>query len=327
MLQLTNSRVVAAEACGKAILTGEHFVVWGGTALAVPLFGASVKVQVNAAPASRNRVILENHGDDELLLKACRKACTILLKHEKYSLSVHSTSTFPIESGLGGSAAFSVALCRALLKALHRRRDDDLVAQSALDLERVFHGTPSGIDSTTIAFETPCYVKTGSQFLTHGAPDVAGPLAGFLQVPPGADFVLAYSGQRGNTREAIGKVRQLAETPGGDLVIQRLTAVAETISLQTASALRKADYAFVGAMMDENHLLLRALEVSTPKLDHLVNVAKANGALGAKLTGGGLGGFMLAVTWPDRTKRLVESLKEAGSPLVLTQSTDQYPAE
>lgn len=326
MAQPPEIRVVVARACGKAILTGEHFVVWGGTALAVPIFGARVSVNVHASPSTRNHVRLQEGTQSATLLTACRKACSILLRDEKYSLCIDSKATFPIESGLGGSAAFSVALCRALLKVLRRRRNDDLVAQSALDLERVFHGTPSGIDSTTIAFETPCYVKTGSQFLTHGAPHIAGPLAGFLQVPPGADFVLAWSGQRGKTREAIGRVRQLAETPGGDLVIQRLTAVAETISLQTASALRKGDYAFVGAMMDENHLLLRGLEVSTPMLDHLVHTAKRHGALGAKLTGGGLGGFVLAVTWPDRTRRLVESLREAGAPLVLTQSTNQYPA-
>ncbi len=267
-------RTVRARACGKAILTGEHFVVWGGTALAVPVFSAEVKVKLTASISSRNAIQVDSDLESPLLLSAARKACSSLLKAQRYSVSLTSRSTFPMESGLGGSAAFSVALCRALMKLDKRHKDDDLVAQTALDLEKIFHGTPSGIDSTTIAFETPCFIKTGSQFLTQNSTQVSGPLAGFLQVPAGGVFVLAWSGQQGRTRDAIQKVRSLSETPGGDLVVQRLTAVAETISLQTASALRKGDFAFVGAMMDENHLLLRALAVSTPTLDRLVQVAK-----------------------------------------------------
>lgn len=317
---------VQAEACGKAILTGEHFVVWGGTALAFPVFPARVRVRLAASVAGRNSVRLDSPpSDDPRLLAATKKVCSTLLTDRRFKIAVSTHSSFPISSGLGGSAAYSVALCRALLKLRGSRKNEDLVAQAALDLEKVFHGHPSGIDSTTIAFGTPCYVKTGPRFLTQKAQDVAGPLAGFLQIPPGASFVLGYSGMPGDTRSAIEKVSELASAPGGDLVLQRLTAVAETISLQAASALRKGDFAFVGAMMDENHLLLRALEVSTPQLDHLVQVAKGHGALGAKLTGGGLGGFMLAVAWPDQAQDVANALSKAGSPLVLVQPTDQFP--
>jgi len=323
----TGQRHLVARACAKAIVTGEHFVVWGGTALAIPIHQARVTVRISASPASRNRISLAEDNavvGTRSALIAARKAASAVLREQRYSARVSSNSTFPASAGLGGSAAFSVALCKALLRLAGQRGDPGLIAQLALDMERVFHGHPSGIDSTTIAYARPCFVKTGSGFAAAPTRKTGGPFAGFLDIPPGASFVLAWSGEYGDTRSAIQKVMAMAGEPKGALVLQRLTAVADTISLQAASAFRKGDFEFAGAMMNENQLLLRAIEVSTTKLDALAESALGAGALGAKMTGGGLGGFIIALCWPDDEERITHHLRMAGAPLVFTQPTSRF---
>lgn len=323
---LASQTEVTQEACGKAIIIGEHFVVWGGTALAFPVRPARVSVTVSARLSTRNSTHMAKalDSDDRRLVEATRKAVTTLCRPQRYSVDVSTSSNFPISSGLGGSAAYSVALCRCLHKLETGEDDDDLVAQTALDLERVFHRYPSGIDSTTVAFNTPCYVKTGAGFSLKPHVSFKGPRAGFIDIPPGATFVLAWSGQAGDTRTAIMKVREFASGPQGAQVLRRLTEVNESMALQAASALRRGDFAFVGLMMNENHLLLRSIGVSNDSIDTLTDVARRAGALGAKLTGGGLGGFVLSLCTPDRTDRLVAALRRAGSTLVFVQNTSDF---
>jgi mevalonate kinase len=240
------------------------------------------------------------------------------------SYHVTWSSNFPLAAGLGASAAYCVALGRCMHQLANAAFSDDDVAQLALDLERVFHGSPSGIDSTTIAFDSPCFIKTGETFCTGLEVTRRGPLAGFIDVAPGATLVLADSGDRRETRVAMDHLAGFTRQPGGEQMIERLTALAETIALQTANALRKGDFDYVGMMVMENHRLLQALGLSTSALDSLCSVAQSSGALGAKLTGAGLGGFILAICYPDATKALVQALKRAGSPQVIVQSTDDY---
>lgn len=308
-----------ADACAKAILVGEHFVVWGGTALAIPVRPAQLMVKVKGRPAGRNRIALDGSSDLRLLA-AARLGMRLLRKSHRHSLGVSVVANFPHQAGLGASAAFSVAFCRAIM-ALAGEEDEDLVAQAALDLEQVFHGQPSGIDSTTIAFGSPCYVKTGTSFVNGQS---AGPMSGFIDVHPGAVFLLADSGERGNTAEAVGRVAALRGGQRGEHMVQRLTEVAETIALQTATALRKGDFEYVGTMMSENHHLLTALEVTTDRLELLRRTALDAGALGAKLTGSGLGGFLLALCWPDDVDRVKAALSRRGVGLFFEQPTEQF---
>jgi len=304
-------------ACGKAILVGEHFVVWGGTALALPVHEAIQSVILEARPSKRNRVTLED-GSAGKLLAAARKGAGALLTEQRYSLVVSVAGNFPAGAGMGASAAFSVAFCRAVQK-LQGVADEDLVAQVALDMEKVFHRHPSGIDSTTIAFETPCYVKTGPKFVGGGA---GGPLAGFIEIRGGAVFLLADSGERADTGDVMERVRRTAEPPAGEKMVQRFTEVSESISLVTATELRKGNFEHVGTMMNENHHLLQALGVTTDRIDSLRKVAADAGALGAKLTGAGLGGFLLALCLPDNVSAVKDALAGAGVATFFVQPTD-----
>ncbi len=310
-----------AQACAKAILVGEHFVVWGGTAVAFPVHSARMSVTVSATPQTRNTVLEAPEGED--FLKATRKAARALLRDARYGLRVDMEHNFPLASGLGGSASYSVALSRALMQLGQGEIDEDLVAQTALDLEKVFHGSPSGIDSTTIAFESPCFIKTGNVFYVAGdsGKRPKGPVAGFVDMPAGGTFLLADSGERSTTRGALTTVNEIVERPGGEKVIERLTAVSETISLQAASAMRKGDYEYVGLMMVENQYLLRGIGVSTQRTEELCSVAQDAGALGAKLTGSGMGGFVLALTHPDLADRVSDALRRHGAKTIFRQET------
>jgi len=341
---------VQADACAKAILFGEHFVVWGGTALAVPLRSVRLRVSLEVEPAGRNRLVMPDSADEKMR-KAVRRGIRELGGRRAQRVKVEIAGDFPHGAGLGSSAAFSVAFCRAWMAAeatspssplgklgalppkggdetgdqsstsAPRAWDDDLVAQAALEMERVFHERPSGIDSTTIAFETPCYVKTGSHFVVETARSQEGPRAGFIDVPHGAVLVLADTGERRESRSVIRQIAKFARAPKGDTVLARFTGVAEAIALQAANALRKGDFEYVGLMLNENHYLLNAIGVSTQKTEDLRNAALKAGALGAKLTGAGMGGFVLALAAPSKARRLRKALLDAGAAGVIVERT------
>lgn len=309
-----------AKACGKAILIGEHFVVFGGTALAFPVLNAHLEVTLRASPRARNRVWLDPaFPDSERVQAACRRGLREMTLKRRYRLELKVSGNLDAGAGLGASAAFSVAFARAFL-ALDGRDDEDLVAQAAFEMERAFHGHPSGIDSTTVAFEVPCYLKTGERFVSG---EEVGASAGFLDIAPGAVFLLADTGERRRTSESVSSIRAFAETNRGGKILGKLVDISETIALQTAAAMQDADFEYVGSMMNENHYLLRALEVSTPKLERLRLGALGAGALGAKLTGAGNGGYLLALCWPDNADDVADSLRNRGATNIIYQPTEQ----
>lgn len=303
-------------ACGKAIVVGEHFVLWGGTALAIPIRSAEMKVHVEVSPAARTRVVAQQ---GEILARGALRGLKFLGWKERAELRIRVEATFPPAAGLGASAAFSVAFCRAMLSMTGETLDEDLVAQASLEMERVFHVHPSGIDSATVAFDSPAFVKSGSRFIAKGPGGNKGPLVGFLDIAPGAVFLLADSGERSRTKDAVGKVFAMASQPGGARVLRKLTAVAESIALQVATALKIGDFEYVGIMMKENHYLLKALGVSTDRLDSLQKTALKAGALGAKLTGAGMGGFLLALALPEQAEAVKTALSAAGAKTIFEQ--------
>jgi len=314
-----NGLTARGRACGNAILSVEHFVVFGGTALAFPVLGAHLEVTLKASPRDRNRVWLEEeHPDSKRILDACRRGLAEMTDGQRYRLDMVVSGNLDSGAGLGASAAFSVAFARAFLN-LQRRSDEDLVAQTAFEMERAFHGHPSGIDSTTVAFEVPCYLKTGEKFVNGSE---VGASAGFLDIAPGAVFLLADTGERRSTSAAVSSIKTFAETTRGGKIVSKLVDISETIALQTAAAMQDADYEYVGSMMNENHYLLRALEVSTPKLERLRLGALGAGALGAKLTGAGNGGYLLALCWPDNADNVAESLRNRGATNIIYQPTN-----
>jgi mevalonate kinase len=254
---------------GKVILVGEHFVVHGTPAIALPLSGRGIEVNVTRRAGPWRVPTSTAEHVRRLLLE---------LGEEPGALSVSFTSELPIGAGLGGSAALAVALVRALDET-HALTSEEVRAR-AHHLETLSHGNPSGVDDAVASYGCPVrYVRGGEpELLSHA---------------PSPRLWVGLTAQRTSTLKAVDHVRRLAEAR--PIWFQELLDSALALADAAHSALLAADWATLGGQLSESHTLLQALEVSTPALDRLVDSALDAGAYGAKLTGGGLGGAAIAI--------------------------------
>jgi mevalonate kinase len=291
------------QACGKLILLGEHFVVHGSPALALPLPVVSTEVTVTEmeVPGPRLRTDAPD-AVERTALAVVQAALERLGLPTRAPWSIEVRSTVPTGHGLGSSAAFAVALLRALFAASGADLRLEQLNAHAHALEGIVHGTPSGIDNTTISSERPVWFEQGR------------PLS-FLESPRDLPLVLAGSGQPGSTAEAVAGVHQLKRADPRRF--EGLCRSARRLVSAGREAFVAGDLRTLGARMTENHQLLRELGVSTETLDRLADQAVGAGAFGAKLTGGGRGGFIVAAVAPDRVEGVNEALRSAGASQLL----------
>lgn len=262
----------------KVILLGEHAVVYGRPAVAA---GLPLEVAVWAERGDGPRVAGHDDPRGPALVEAAARA----LGMEPSAWVITIASDVPVGRGLGSSAALAVATLRALADAAGRPLADDAALRLGRLVERVFHGTPSGIDPAAAALGR-CI-----RFVA-GEPPVVEPVPVAIPVP----LVIAFDDTPRDTAKAVGalRTRHDADPPRYEALFD---AVAEVVAAGV-TALREGDLARLGRCLDENQALLVALGVSSPVLDERVRVARAAGALGAKLTGGGAGGAIIALA-PD----------------------------
>jgi mevalonate kinase len=277
--------IVEASAHAKVILLGEHAVVHGAPAIALPVHSLTLTAAVTRTerPLWIDSVLYRGPVTAAPeLLAAPVTAITATLRAVGAPLtgrSVRIDGEIPAERGLGSSAAVAAAIASAVARSCGVELDAAQRFELTQAAERVAHGTPSGLDARSVVSETPVFFRAG----------VARALPSTL----GGVFVIADTGLRGRTREAVAAVAALkAAEP------DRVTGILHRIQQHTESAvadLAADDRAALGVRMSETHALLRELTVSNPHLDRLVAAAHAAGALGAKLTGGGRGGCVLAL--------------------------------
>lgn len=273
-------------AAGKVILLGEHGVVYGHHALALPIPDAvAVTVSESAEPT------YDLPGEFvSLLLRE------LGIENTNWQISVDSR--LPFGKGLGSSAAIAVAIIRAFNAQLGLGLDDQRVNAIAFESEKLAHGTPSGLDNTLSTFAAPMLFCNKGGLQTDTIDDVA--------MPP---LVVSWGDETGRTSEQVAGVRARY-----DQVPAQFEAVFEqmdTLSQQGAELLRSGDWRGLGSLMDICHGLLNAIGVSTPNLERMVSIARHSGAAGAKLTGAGGGGSIVAVC-PDGTGQVEQALQEAG---------------
>jgi len=203
---------------------------------------------------------------------------------------------------LGSGAAVSVAIIRAVAGFLGNPLPDEKVSVLAYEVEKIHHGTPSGIDNTVVTYALPVYFIKGEFIET------------FSVICP-FTIVIGDTGIHAPTKESVGDVRAAWQTD--HQTYERLFATAGSIAKTARQAIEGGHPNWLGPLMDENHQLLQEMEVSSPELDHLVRTAKDAGALGAKLSGGGRGGNMIALAEEDQAEAVAEALRVAGAVRVI----------
>lgn len=290
-------RTGQGDACGKAILFGEHFVVHGLRALAVPLPSLRTRATITSTAGARDAVeVIADVEHREPVIEAVRRATNLLGLRGAWSL--RTESSVPLGCGLGSSAAFAVALLRALLDHEGRREPTERISALAWELEKIAHGTPSGVDNTVVAHERAIAFRKGTApvLLTCASP---------------LHLIVADSGQRHPTAEAVGRVHAFASASPGEF--GRICADVESLVTDALGAFTAGDAERLGGLMNDNHALLDRVGVSSPLLDRLNDAARGAGALGAKLTGAGVGGSVIALAAADRCDAVRSALAAAGA--------------
>lgn len=305
-----------ASAPGKVILYGEHAVVYGYPAIAAPVTqvratatvcdGDTPGVRLLAPDVGRD-VWLADAREDDALAAAVRLVQQRAGLEELPPLAIHLESTIPIAGGLGSGAASAAAVIRAL--AMHLQQvelsSDAAVCDLTYLVERIHHGTPSGIDNTVVAYERPVYFVR-RQPENHIEPLVVGRPVHLL---------VGDTGLRSATHAVVSDVRRRwQEEPER---FAPLFAACGAIAEEARTVLEAGDLARLGTLMDENHRRLQEMTVSDPALDRLVAVARDAGALGAKLSGAGRGGNMIALVESEQIEEVRQALLSAGAVQIL----------
>jgi mevalonate kinase len=304
-----------ASAPGKAILFGEHAVVYDQPALAIPLSnlrttvtvraskkGETPSIHINAKDISQSFWLYERDDRDPIVY-AVHLTLDAINGQLTSPLSLEISSQVPIASGLGSGAATSIAIIRALASHFGVTLEDQSVSELAFQVEKLHHGTPSGIDNSVIAFERPLYYVRGQ------AP-CAFPLAAPLTL------ILGHCGITSRTGDVVGALRERRQT-NPDLYLDLFRQVGAVVD-QAYEALLAGEIRRVGTLMDLNHALLQKLGVSIEALDHLVESARSAGAYGAKLSGAGAGGFMIAAVDARKQQAVTDVLRQAGALHILS---------
>lgn len=308
--------VTKATAPGKIILFGEHAVVYGRPAVAAPVTQVRAQAVVEDALQAGVRLVAPDIGRDYRLSEARQRdpfARSIWVVKEAAELAelpnlqITIRSTIPIASGLGSGAAMAAAVIRALARhlGLESLATNERVSALTYQVEKLLHGTPSGIDNTVVAHEKPVYFVRQEPANRIETLVAARPLR----------LLVADTGVTSATKNVVGDVRrQWSADPDR---FERIFDGCGRIAHLARQAVEQGDIPELGRLMTENHALLREMTVSSAELDNLVSSAMTGGALGAKLSGAGRGGNMIALVTGETEDYVRRALFSAGATNVM----------
>lgn len=293
----------------KIILFGEHAVVYGEPAIAVPFDTLTATADSQPLPPGSGLLISardiggefhyneDNVPAENALLVAARLALQAL-RVPQPDARIELRSTIPLASGFGSGAAIATALIRAVTTAVGKYMDIDMLNGLVYEVEKLHHGTPSGIDNTVIVHHAPVYFVRGQSPQPFA---VGSPLT----------FVIANTGIAASTKETVGAVRALVESDPH--TYRPLIAHIGTLVREARQVIERGSAAELGSLMNRNHTWLRDLTVSSRLLDDLCAAALDAGAFGAKLSGGGRGGNLIALVDPAAAAHVEAALRGGGA--------------
>lgn len=281
-------KVGVGQAHSKIILIGEHAVVYGYPAISLPLL--EVEVTCKVVPAESPWRLYE-----EDTLSMAVYASLEHLNIQDACIRCQIDSAIPEKRGMGSSAAISIAAIRAVFDYYQAELPHHVLEILVNRAEMIAHMNPSGLDAKTCLSDQPI------RFIKN---------VGFteLKMDLSAYLVIADTGVYGHTREAI----QVVQSKGKD-ALPFLHALGE-LTQQAEDAIRRKDAEKLGQILSQAHLHLKEIGVSSPEADSLVEMALSHGALGAKMSGGGLGGCIIALAANlDQAQELAKRLEEKGA--------------
>ncbi|MBI33342.1 MAG: hydroxymethylglutaryl-CoA reductase [Gammaproteobacteria bacterium] len=289
---------------GKAILLGEHSVVYGRHAIAVPI-PLNIRVKVEKAndgvllmiPSWGVEYRLDKKPEER---QSFEKPAALIL--EKMDLSnvgmkIEVFSDIPRGMGLGGSAVLAVSIIKALNQYFRMELSEQEINAMAFESEKIAHGNPSGIDNTIATYGHPLIYRKNEDTLKER-----------LQIKEPFDLVLAFSKSEGLTAKTVAHVR--SQWKSNQEMYEGVFNDIDAIVLKGIQAIQNNDLKQLGELMNFNQGLLNTLQVSTPELERMIHIARDAGAFGAKLTGGGGGGAMIAVS--ENPLEIIEAFDNEG---------------
>ena len=280
--------VGVGQAHSKIILIGEHAVVYGYPAISLPLLEVEVTCRVVTATTPWRLF-------EEDTLSMAVYASLEYLNIKEACIRCQIESAIPEKRGMGSSAAISIAAIRAVFDYFEAELPYDVLEILVNRAEMIAHMNPSGLDAKTCLSDQPI------RFIKNvGFEELAMDLSAYL--------VIADTGVYGHTREAI----QVVQSKGKN-ALPFLHALGE-LTQQAEEAINTKDAVFLGEILTKAHGNLKEIGVSSPEADALVETALQHGALGAKMSGGGLGGCIIALVadYPQ-AQDLAERLEEKGA--------------
>lgn len=306
--------MVKATAPGKIILFGEHAVVYGRPAIAAPVsqVRATAVIEPNptagvllVAPQLNTQTALNDAPPDDAFATAIRQVQAALQLTQLPDVIITATSDIPIASGLGSGAAIASAVIRALAAYLGITPTNEWVSSLTYQVEKLHHGTPSGIDNTVVAYEQPVYFVRQQPHNRIEPFTVAAPLR----------LLVADTGVRSLTKEVVGDVRRQWQAKPARF--EQIFDACGRITEAARCVIEQGDVAEIGRLMNENQVWLQEMTVSSPELEKLVQAAQQAGAVGAKLSGAGRGGNMIALVEEEMETAVSHALLSAGARHVL----------
>ena len=277
---------------GKTILFGEHFVVHGvaGIASAVDsVANAKVKKTQKGINITDERTGAKGYAEKKKLqqLESIERMLIAMnMDPKNVAIDIWLGGNLPGFSGLGASAASSVAIARAIAQEFKLDLSNEKINSIAYEAEKAYAGNPSGIDNTAATFGGLIWFKKN---LITGSNEIEQ-----LKIPEPVEIVIANTGIVANTKAMVAGVAERKEKNPKKYDV--LFKQAEELAIKGKVALQVFNLRKVGSLMNKNHHLLQEIEVSCKELDFLVELARKKGAIGAKMTGGGGGGCILALT-------------------------------
>lgn len=304
--------MVTATAPGKVILAGEHAVVYGRPAIAAPVWQVVATATITAAAPGAGCTLvvsdlgqvlqLADAGDKEPLAVVTRLTLARLGVAHMPDWRIELRSDIPIASGLGSGAALSTALVRAIFARLGQPAPPAVVSELVYESERFYHGAPSGIDNTVVAYGQPIWFVKGQ------APEPFAPTTPIL-------LAIADTGIRSPTVLTVSKVREAwqQDRPRYEAIFDAIGDLVHAVRC----ALEQGDAPALGSLFNANQALLHSMGVSCDAIERLVAAARMAGASGAKLSGAGGGGNIIALVEPTTASAVHAALVAEGARRVI----------